>query len=110
MLLCYSCYITEKIQLQSSALLGHAVRTGEHPGILQQSTARSGLFSNAQVIAGLNALRMNVCVNSQTWGNAEGRRNVQADFFLSSPWTISSVIWQDSLHACTFLVLAFDTF
>ena len=81
MLLCYICYITEKIQLQSAVLLGHAVRTGERPGILQQNTACSGLFSNAQVIDGLNTLRMNVCVGSHSWGNAEGYSNVQVDFF-----------------------------
>ena len=83
--LCCVCYITEKIQLQSAGLLGHAVRTREHPGIMQQSTAC--LFSNAQVIAGSNTLRMNVCVGSHSWGNAAGYCMGWADFFspLSAP-------------------------
>lgn len=42
------------------------LRTGEHPGILQQITEYGHLFSNAQVIPSLNTLKMNVCVDSDS--------------------------------------------
>lgn len=60
-------YISEKIQLQSAenAVL-HFFRTGQHPGILQKIIKYGHLFSNAQVFPGVNTLKINVCVDSDS--------------------------------------------
>lgn len=42
------------------------LRTGQHPGILQKIIKCGHLFSNAQVVPGLNTLKINVCVDSDS--------------------------------------------
>lgn len=42
------------------------LRTGEHPGILQQITEHGPLSSNAQVVLDLDTLKMNVRVDSDS--------------------------------------------
>lgn len=68
------------------------MRAGGCPSIQQQSTAQHVVvfFPNAQVIAGLNTLRINACRGRYSWGNAEEYSNVKADFFcpLSAPWAV----------------------
>lgn len=42
------------------------LRTGESPGILQRITERGPLSSNAQIVPGLNTLKMSMCVDSDS--------------------------------------------
>lgn len=59
LLLCYVCYITVLL-----LLLGHAVRTGEHPGILKQRAACGGLFFHSTSNCWLEC-PLNECVCGQ---------------------------------------------
>lgn len=76
------------------------------PGILQRIIECGPLSSKAQIFPGLNTLKINVCVDSDSIIMLKQCPGIK---FLSFCSTTGGIIWHDSLHACTVLWPAFIT-